>query len=413
MLRGMRRILWVAVADARGHLMRAHLAKALLAPVGIDVEIATTTAEGVAFLDALGTPATRFGRGYSLAFDARQNMLRGATSRRLLRYLASPGHLWSDLRRLERIAPRYDLIVNDSFHPALFVAPLILERRSVRIVNVYGEQLLTAFARYHAALPIGVEFDRAVHRTCRRAFACIEHTLSCSRPERRGRTFRLRPLTAEPTRTRSDVRRSLGGRRLAAVYLNPHFSDPRVAARVERALASAGYVMHAVGEGYRNRPGWRRADPDLTSVIGAADLLLSAPGMGSLSQSLTFGIPHLLLVTDQPEQRRNLRYLEGHPHEVVGVDESEAALTAAVRRLGKAGGPPEAPGPAAVRTAWRQIFLTLLREKESSCSRSISRLPSSSRRTTSTAAAPTGSASWPGWSAFSVTSEDRPTGWTD
>ena len=37
--------------------------------------------------------------------------------------------------------------------------------------------------------------------------------------------------------------------RLAAVYLNPHFSDPTLAAAVERALATRGYAMHAVGEG--------------------------------------------------------------------------------------------------------------------------------------------------------------------
>ena len=90
------RILWVAVADARGHLMRAHLARKLLAPE-LEVEIATTSQAGIDFLRALGTPAKQLGRGYQLAFDARQNLDRAETERRLLRYLmvelVAIGHL--------------------------------------------------------------------------------------------------------------------------------------------------------------------------------------------------------------------------------------------------------------------------------------------------------------------------------
>ena len=41
------RIVWLAVAEGRGHLMRAQLAKSLLAPAGVDVDCVTTSDAGV------------------------------------------------------------------------------------------------------------------------------------------------------------------------------------------------------------------------------------------------------------------------------------------------------------------------------------------------------------------------------
>src|SRR5205823_4613604 len=89
---------------------------------------------------------------------------------------------------------------------------------------------------------------------------------------------------------------------LAVVYLNPHFRDPAIADAVERALAAAGFAIHAVGEGYARRPGWRAHDPALADAIGAADLLVSAPGLGAISQARALRVPFLALVSDQPEQ---------------------------------------------------------------------------------------------------------------
>jgi len=51
------RILYLALADRRGHLMRAHLMRQALGRVDIGVEIATTGREGVRFLEGLGTPS--------------------------------------------------------------------------------------------------------------------------------------------------------------------------------------------------------------------------------------------------------------------------------------------------------------------------------------------------------------------
>ena len=83
-----------------------------------------------------------------------------------------------------------------------------------------------------------------------RAFARIEHTLDVPIPygETSGATsFRLPPIVAAPRIRRPE-------RPLAAVYLNPHFRDPRIAAWIEAALAERGLAMHAVGEGFAGRP---------------------------------------------------------------------------------------------------------------------------------------------------------------
>jgi hypothetical protein len=68
-------------------------------------------------------------------------------------------------------------------------------------------------------------------------------------------------------------------------------------------------MIHAVGEGYADRPGWRPYDPAFADVAAAADLLVSAPGMGAVGMARLFGVPFLGLLTDQPEQRANVRFL--------------------------------------------------------------------------------------------------------
>src|SRR4051812_16139067 len=81
------RIVWLAVAEARGHLMRAHLVRNLLAPYGVSVDILTTSEAGAAFLRALGTPAQLLPGRYQLVYDADQNLQRRATEIGILRYL--------------------------------------------------------------------------------------------------------------------------------------------------------------------------------------------------------------------------------------------------------------------------------------------------------------------------------------
>jgi hypothetical protein len=292
---------------------------------GAQVDVITTSEEGRAFLAALGTPSELISSHFGVAYDDRQNMARGETEACVLRYLFMPSRGAADLARLAALARGADYVVND-FHPLLLIAgsrgggegaPL-----SCPVVHVYGENLWGAIEAHFDGRR-GALFTRAFGALARslrdRAHGRIEHTLAAPLlgqrdPERR--SYRLLPVIASPRRAAAEVRASLGvrpGARLAAVYLNPHFADAAVASAIESALSAEGYVMHAVGEGYARRPGWRPYNREFVDVAAAADLLVSAPGMGAAGMARLFGVPFLGLLTDQPEQRANARLLAASP----------------------------------------------------------------------------------------------------
>ncbi|HZO17143.1 MAG TPA: hypothetical protein VFB62_27890 [Polyangiaceae bacterium] len=299
------RILWLAAADARGHLMRAHLVEKRLARSGLRVDVMTTSEEGRAFLAALGTPARLLSSHYRVAFDDRQNMARARTEACILKYLFAPTRGATDLARLGRLALGYRYVVND-FHPLLLLAGSATGFPPV--VHVYGENLFRAIEHHLDDRAPAIVADRysALVRSLRdRAFARIEHTLDVPIPygeATSATSFRLPPIVAAPKVCRPE-------RPLAAVYLNPHFRDPTVAAWIEAALAERGLAMHAVGEGFAARPGWRAYDPHFVDAVAVAEVLVSAPGMGAVALSRYCGTPLWALVTDQPEQRDNLRFL--------------------------------------------------------------------------------------------------------
>jgi len=361
----LRRIAWLAAADARGHLMRAHLVRAALLPRNVDVRIITTSHEGRDFLTALGTPSELLSTGYAVAFDCAQNIDRAATDACVLRYLVSRDQAGRDLTTLRSLARGADLVVND-FHPLPLVAP---RRLGPPVVHVYGTHLWEAIAHhFEGRAPrtldrLGASLADALRR---RAFASLEHSLVSSPSPRV-----LPPIVAAPGRTRAQVRAALGlaspGQRLAAVYLNPHFRDPRLAAMLESALARRGFRVHAVGEGFAGRPGWRRYDASFNDVAAAADVLVSAPGMGALSAWAHFGTPLLALRTDQPEQAANLRDLpavRAAPYAV--VDAAEAGPEALDRALADLTGVLRGPRPdpaetaAAVQARWADALCDLL-----------------------------------------------------
>jgi hypothetical protein len=178
------------------------------------------------------------------------------------------------------------------------------------------------------------------------------------------------------------VRAALGvgaGARLAVVYLNPHFRDPRLAGALERALD--GFVQHRVGEGYARRPGWLACDPRLADAVAAADVLISAAGTGALAQARLFGTPLVALATDQPEQAGNLAELAGRlPHlRRVEAGTGDSALAARVRAAvaelalapdAALGRPDPTARVAALHAAWTDRFVRLvdLSTEETECS---------------------------------------------
>lgn len=359
------RIVWLAVDEARGHLMRAHLARELLAPSDIGVEIVTTSEQGRAFLAMLGSPCRVLPGGHHLVYDAAHNFQARPTAAALRRYFALPSGLTADLDALHRVCVGCDLIVDDSLHPALLLAGWQPQLHR-RLVRVYGQHLphaveTTLRTRARGGRPLAWMFRHA----CRRARAHVEHTLDV---DRLGSGWCLPPLIDRPRRSRATVRRELGvrpGQRLAVVYLNPRFADPALATAIERALAAHRIVGHLVGEGFRSAAvGW---DPRLTDVVAAADVLVAGAGMGALGHVAAFGVPFVALGSQQPEQQRNLAFLPrlGAAHAVVDVND-RAGLSRGLQRalasatsLGRRPGHPQF-GPEPARAAWSSTFHHLL-----------------------------------------------------
>lgn len=296
------RVVWLAVAEGRGHLMRAQLAARLLAPADIAVDVVTTSDAGVAFAAEFGLRSAVLSRGYRLIYDDRQNLARTRTRAMAMRYLFAPTRCLRDLAWLEGYAHDAALIVDDSFHPALLAASLVGTRLADRVVHVHGENTRRAVEDSAGPGPMRAMIRRALARSARIEISLGVRSGELANP----RLIRLPPLLPAP-RERAAVRAELGvapGQRLAVVYLNPYFHDPALAAAIEEA--TRGFHVHAVGEGYAARPGWRARDAALGDLVGAADVFVSAPGAGALALARATGVPMIALATDQPEQRRNL-----------------------------------------------------------------------------------------------------------
>lgn len=320
------RIVWLAVADGRGHLMRAQLMRGLLAEVGVDVDLVTTSEAGAAFVRSFGAPCRVLSHAFGVQFDGQQNLRKARTSLGFAAYLALPSRCRRDLRWLEDFTRDADLIVNDSFHPALLVAGLADSPMRGRLVQLQGQTLRHAVEHQFGGTGLYAE---AIRRALRRSHARVEHSLS--REPAPPDVIRLPPLIAMPRRDREQVRADLGvpaHGKLAVLYLNPYFHDTALAAALERPLLDAGFTVHAVGEGFADRPGWVARDPALIDAVAACDVLVSAPGMAALGQVRTFGVPFIALATAQPEQRQNLALLDGQ-HAVVELGPDLSARLAA------------------------------------------------------------------------------------
>ncbi len=171
------RILYLATADARGHLMRAQLLSRALIERGAEVRVLTTSDEGATFLGEFGIAAEVLSRHYAVQFDAQQNMQRAATDRNVARYLFDPRHMLRDIWRLRRLMADVDLLVNDSFHPALLVMGCLPGWRR-KVVHVYGASLRRALqSNFHGRLPhwLARGFAAAIGFELGRARARLQH----------------------------------------------------------------------------------------------------------------------------------------------------------------------------------------------------------------------------------------------
>ena len=366
------RVLYLAVADGRGHLMRAHLLRRLLAGRGLAIDVVTTSEAGQAFLAGLGTPAALLPGGFALLFDDCHRLRARATERHLAAYLTSPRGLARDVAHLARLGAGARFIVNDSLHPAaLALAAAPRFARAPRVVDVHGDNLWRATTHnFDRRLPDWASraFRRTLQAADARAFGRIVHSLAprdrFGRRDGRNR-FRLPPLLAPPRRARAAVRDALGlteRDRLAAIYLNPHFRDPGIAAGLEAALAAAGIRFAGISEPWAGRPGWRAFDADFGDVIAAADLFVSGAGAAALEHARRAAVPLLALVGAQPEQALNLKQAAATGVAVHAVDaQTLAGLSDAVASLMDSAARPRdaAEEHARVRRLWSEALLSL------------------------------------------------------
>ncbi|HAT31708.1 MAG TPA: hypothetical protein DCW29_12905, partial [Janthinobacterium sp.] len=190
------RVLYLATADARGHLMRAQLLTHALRADGASVRVLTTSDEGIRFLARFGVAATMLSHHYAVQFDARQNMLRGATDANVANYLFRPSRMARDIWRLRALLRDADLIVNDSFHPALlFMGCMPFWRR--KVVHVYGASLRHALeSNFQGRVPgwLAGLFRRIVILQLNASRARLEHDFSYAEAndgEGEGDNFRL------------------------------------------------------------------------------------------------------------------------------------------------------------------------------------------------------------------------------
>lgn len=310
------KVIYLATADARGHLMRAQLITHALRANGATVDVLTTSEQGRRFLAEFDIEATMLSPHYAVQFDTRQNMLRKATDANVAAYLFHPGRMLRDVWRLRAIMRDAALVINDSFHPALlFMGCMPGWRR--KVVHVYGTSLRHALeTNFKHRVPgwLATLFSRIVSLQIDRSRARLEHDFAFGRAVHgEGNSYRLPTPVAiahpPPNRRSTDVAaeniRGTARTPRAAVYLNPHFRDPHLAQALEDGLSGAGVNAHLVGEGYAERSGWLAQDANWIDHAVRSDLIISAPGMAALSVACVYRRPILLVITAQPEQQMN------------------------------------------------------------------------------------------------------------
>jgi len=359
------RIVYLATADARGHLMRAQLLAHALRAHGVDVQVLTTSDDGARFLAGFRIDAPVLSRHYAVQFDARQNMQREATDRNVAHYVFHPGRMLRDITVLRRWMRDADLIVDDSFHPALLCMGCMPGWRR-KVVHVYGGSLRRALeTNFSGRAPLGLAplFRRLIAWQIDAARARLEHDFAFAAPIQTGPNDWQLPTPVAVADSTWDAAPSC-----AAVYLNPHFRDAAMADALERGLAAAGMPGNFVGEGHAGRAGWRTQDPDWVNTAAHSSVIVSAPGMAALSVAAVYRKPILLLLTDQPEQAINAGRAKdfGLVHRIVvwrGDGPAFACeLEAAVRELLAAAPTPAADARDAARSRldpWRDLLIGL------------------------------------------------------
>jgi hypothetical protein len=205
---------------------------------------------------------------------------------------------------------------------------------------------------------IKAAFNFALHR----AYANIETTIIPLKngPKRFNNRIIMNPLLEMPEQFKC--------KRLAVIYLNPLFTRKKLGRELTECLTDAGYDIHAVSEGLAGRlKGWVPYDKRLADKIAYADIVISAPGMGVLSQVMAYNKRYIALCSKQPEQQRNIKQIGLAKNiKAIDVDAGEHSwrqqILNAIVALKKIPDLNFDPYEIACnnRTLWRELFLEIL-----------------------------------------------------
>lgn len=306
----MKKILYLATADARGHLMRAQLLTHHLEKQGIIVELLTTSDEGQRFFEVFGLSATIFTRSYYVEFDDQQNMQESKTNRRIARYCFFPWYMLADIMRLKRMIGKnnYALIINDSFHPALIHAPFLGVKN---VVHIHGETLKRSL---YNNFDVNLKFIRKMYHRyldffLSRAKGELVHGQAIDQCEMIEKGWRLPNPIQAPSRSQAETYvhyKLITDRPLAIIYLNPHFQNSELILKLEALLRENNWQFIGISEYFGNRPHWQKFSDDFANLVHASDLLISAGGMAALKMAKIQHCPLIAISTNQPEQAQNL-----------------------------------------------------------------------------------------------------------
>lgn len=352
----MKKVLYVAVADARGHLMKSILVKELLAEDDVRVDIITTSEEGRTFIRKFGHDCGVLDRAYLNKYDECQNLDVEGTSREIMGYLVDPTRFGKHVLELSFLLRGYDLAVNDSFNASMLAASIAYPR----MVNVYVKNIMRSVLDELRGHPmLRAAFGLAHHR----ALMNVETTIKpIDGTIIKGKRMILNPLISVPSPIEKKGK-------LAVVYLNPLFTKWQLGQEIMDVLKERGYDVHAVGEGIAKKiEGWIPHDPKLGDKIAAADLVVSAPGMGVLSQVMAYHKRYIAVYTQQPEQQRNLRQVQNAANvRVLDVDAGEQSWRPQMKRnlrlLSRLPDVDISPRAIALgyKAQWRKVFTDLLK----------------------------------------------------
>ena len=148
------RIVHLAVADGRGHLMRAHLLRRLLAKRGIAVDVVTTSEAGRASSPAWGRARRCCPAASRSRSTAGITCSPPRTDRQLAAYIASPSRLGRDVAMLRRLAGARCLSSTIRCIPRRCWLAAAGGRWGARVVHLHGDGLWrAAVSHFDGRLP--------------------------------------------------------------------------------------------------------------------------------------------------------------------------------------------------------------------------------------------------------------------